>query len=176
MKKLFVTIVALSLMLVGCGEASDSTNSQPSTSEASVESTSESSADESEISVSVEEPESSTPENSELEESDAPKESDAEATDGFELFKSALDEKGFTYETTVMAADLVGAERGEKYTLEFGTVELYRFADNAEPLSTGEVTLEGFGTFPITISGNYGAIINVTDHADEITIIFKELQ
>lgn len=58
MKKLFVTIAVLSLMLVGCGETPDSTESQPSTSETSVESASGSSADESESSVSAEEPES----------------------------------------------------------------------------------------------------------------------
>ena len=121
-------------------------------------------------------PESTAPAKSEPEESVALEESETAAADGFEQFKAALDEKGYTYETTAMAAEMVGAERGEKYTLDFGTVELYRFADGAEPLSTGEVTLEGFGAFPITVSGNYGAIVNVTGHADEMTAILEGLQ
>lgn len=159
---------ALCLSLTACGNNDTGAGSSSTASVAQTESVS--------TPESRAAPESAAPEASETGESDASEESEAAAADGFEQFKAALDEKGYTYETTAMAAEMVGAERGEKYTLDFGTIELYRFADGAEPLNTGEVTLEGFGAFPITVSGNYGAIVNVTDHADEMTTILKGLQ
>lgn len=100
-----------------------------------------------------------------------------EATaDAFEAFKSALDDAGYTYEVVPMAADLVGAERGEKYKFDFGSAELYRFADGADALASGEVTLEGFGAFPIEVNGNYGLILSVTENEDAIKAIFSALK
>lgn len=96
--------------------------------------------------------------------------------DGFEQFKSGLDDAGYSYETVTMAAELIGAERGEKYKFDFGQVELYRFADGAEPLTAGEVILEGFGAIPISVSGNYGAIIDVTENEADIHAIFEALE
>ena len=104
-----------------------------------------------------------------------PAESPGATADTFEQFRAALDDAGYTYEVTPMAAEMVGAERGEKYAFDFGSVELYRFADGAEALSTGEVTLEGFGSFPIKVSGNYGLIVSLDENTDEITAIFAGL-
>lgn len=100
----------------------------------------------------------------------------AEESDGFEQIKAAFDKAEYSYETTQMAAELVGAEKGEKYTFDFGKVELYLFSDGAEPLTSGEVILEGFGSFPISVNGNYGVIIDVTENESEITAIFNELK
>ena len=99
----------------------------------------------------------------------------AAAADMFEAFPAALDDAGYTYETTMMGAELIGAERGEKYTFEFGSVELYRFPEGAEALTTGEVTLEGFGAFPIEVNGNYGLVVSLDENADAIVNIFKSL-
>ena len=99
----------------------------------------------------------------------------AAVADMFEAFPAALDDAGYTYEVTTMGAELIGAERGEKYTFEFGSVELYRFPEGAEALTTGEVTLEGFGAFPIEVSGNYGLIVSLDENADAIVEIFKAL-
>lgn len=98
------------------------------------------------------------------------------AADAFEQFKAALDDAGYTYEVVPMAAELVGAERGEKYKFDFGSVELYRFAAGADPLTSGEVTLEGFGAFPIEVNGDYGLLVSLDENEDAIKAIFDELK
>lgn len=98
------------------------------------------------------------------------------AADGFSQFKDALDNAGYPYEVVQMGAELVGAERGEKYKFDFGTVELYRFSSGADALTNGEIALEGFGSFPIEVSGQYGAIISVTANEDEIKEMFADLK
>lgn len=120
---------------------------------------------------------SSTPAASSIPQSEQAAESTAASveTNAFDQFKAALDNAGYTYETTVVAADMVGAERGERYTFDFGSVELYRFADGAEALSTGEIMLEGFGAFPIEVNGNYGLVVSLDENADAITSIFAAL-
>lgn len=99
-----------------------------------------------------------------------------EESDGFEKFESALDDAGYAYEVTVTAAEMVGAERGQRYTFDFGTVELYRFPEGSEALEKGEVELEGFGAFPIEVNDIYGAIIDVTENEEEITEMFNALK
>lgn len=95
------------------------------------------------------------------------------SSDVFESFKNALENEGYDFEVVQMAADLVGAERGEKYKFDFGSVELYRFADGAEALSSGEVTLEGFGAFPIEVNGNYGLLASLDENEAEIIALFE---
>lgn len=94
---------------------------------------------------------------------------------GFDTFASGLSALGGDWEETPMAADMVGAEEGIKYTSDIGSVELYRFADGAEALSTGTVTLEGFGEMPIEIAGNYGLFLSVENQEDEILSLFQTL-
>lgn len=94
-------------------------------------------------------------------------------TNVFESFAAALDNAGYDYEVIPMAAELVGAERGEKYKFSFGSVELYRFADRSEELSAGEVELEGFGAFPIEVNGNYGLLVSLEENEAEIIALFE---
>lgn len=169
MKKALALAMALTLMLftAGCTATEDTVeNKESSTPSPSV---SVSSAPSQTPDVSASNTPSQTPDAS------APIEQQTDA-DGFEQFKAALDEAGYSYETTQMAAEMVGAEVGEKFTFDFGKVELYRFADGAEPLTTGEIVLEGFGAFSISVNGNYGAIIDVTENEAEITAIFDGLK
>lgn len=98
------------------------------------------------------------------------------AADGFAQFKAGLDGAGYSYEVVPLGADLVGAERGEKYKFDFGKVELYRFAEGSEALTSGEIVLEGFGAFPIEVNGQYGAIIDVTTHKNAMEDIFSALK
>ena len=58
-----------------------------------------------------------------------------ESTTPFEQFRSSLDDAGYTYEVTTMAAELVGASSGEKYKFDFGTVELYQFDEDSDALA-----------------------------------------
>ena len=127
-------------------------------------------------------PENSSPAVSTVESEEAPEtSSEAEPTpehaveNGFDTFASGLSALSGDWEETPMAADMVGAEEGIKYTSDIGSVELYRFADGAEALSTGTVTLEGFGEMPIEIAGNYGLILSVENQEDEILSLFQTL-
>lgn len=117
----------------------------------------------------------SDPPAQQTEQQEQPQETAEVAQDAFEQFKAALDAEGYTYKVTTMGAELVGAERGEKYTFDFGSVELYRFPEGAEALTTGEVTLEGFGNFPIEVNGNYGLVVSLDENEDAIKAIFAGL-
>lgn len=97
------------------------------------------------------------------------------AQDGFEVFAAGLADLGGTWEETQMAADMIGAEKGVKYTSEIGSVELYQFAEDAEALSTGTVTMEGFGETPIEVAGVYGLVISVDSSEQEILDLFRAL-
>lgn len=95
-----------------------------------------------------------------------------QSADLFEEYKFVLTNSGYAFEAVEMAADLVGAERGEKYIFDFGTVELYCFADGAETLTSGEIILDGFGAFPIEVSGNYGVIFSLEENEAAIRSLF----
>lgn len=149
---LAVGVFAMCFMLSACGDQQD-------------KNTQESAAPSQQQTVEMSQsPSTEEPENNDI------------SADGFQQFKEGLGGAGYTYETVTMAADLIGAERGEKYKFDFGKVELYRFADGAEPLATGEVVLDGFGALPIYVNGNYGAIIDVTENEDAIKEIFNSLK
>lgn len=104
---------------------------------------------------------------------------DHESTDPFDAFKDKLSQGGFSYETVTMAAELVGAQKGEKYKFSFGSVELYLFEDESEALNAakenGGLTLEGFGVFPCEFNGNLAMLIDVTESEDQIQEIFISL-
>ena len=117
--------------------------------------------------------ESEAPASSEVSEVSTPAPTEAPtpepaAQDGFEAFAAGLADLGGTWEETRMAADIIGAEKGVKYTSELGSVELYQFAEGAEALSTGTVTMEGFGEMPIEVAGVYGLVISVDGSEQEI--------
>lgn len=97
------------------------------------------------------------------------------AQDGFEAFAAGLADLGGTWEETQMAADMIGAEKGVKYTSDIGSVELYQFAEDAEALSTGTVTMEGFGEMPIEVAGVYGLVVSVDSSEQEILDLFRSL-
>ncbi len=97
----------------------------------------------------------------------------------FEKFSDGLDKLGYKYESTVMGAELVGAKSGQKYTFDFGKIEIYQFEDGSEALekavSDGGVTLEGFGVFPCEFNGNLAAIVELSENEEAILNLFNSL-
>lgn len=163
MKKKITALLLAGLLAVSVAAC---TSSEPSS---SAPQSSNSAATESEASTSSEASEVSTA---------APTEAPASepaAQDGFEVFAAGLADLGGTWEETQMAADMVGAEKGVKYTSEIGSVELYQFAEGAEALSTGTVTMEGFGEMPIEVAGVYGLFVSVDSSEQEILDLFQTL-
>ena len=159
-------IVALLLAGMLAASVAACTSSEPSS---SAPQSSSSAAAESEAPASSEVSEVSTPAPTE-----APTPEPA-AQDGFEAFAAGLADLGGTWEETQMAADMIGAEKGVKYTSEIGSVELYQFAEDAEALSTGTVTMEGFGEMPIEVAGVYGLFVSVDSSEQEILDLFQTL-
>lgn len=78
-----------------------------------------------------------------------------------------------------MGAELVGAKAGQKYTFDFGKIEIYQFEDGSEALekavSDGGVTLEGFGVFPCEFNGNLAAIVELSENEEAILNLFNSL-
>ncbi|NBI68227.1 hypothetical protein D1646_15740 [Pseudoflavonifractor sp. 60] len=97
----------------------------------------------------------------------------------FERFAAELDDANYSYESVVMAAELVGAKIGMKYKFDFGKVELYQFEDGSEALSKAindnGLTMEGFGVFPCQFNGNLALLIDVTENEDNLLSIFTGL-
>lgn len=108
-----------------------------------------------------------------------PDSQDSESKTPFETFEESLDNSGYSYEKTVMAAEMVGAKAGIKYTFDFGKVELYEFEENSDELSdavsNGGLTLEGFGVFPCEFNGNLAALIEVTENQEALLSLFNSL-
>ena len=83
----------------------------------------------------------------------------------FEKFEKILTDNGLTIsETTDMAADMLGAEQGKKYTTDDGSFELYKFDKSSDAYkkaeSDGVVTLEGFGDFNVTVNDGFALLAN----------------
>lgn len=163
MKKKITALLLAGLLAVS---ATACTGSEPSS---STPQSSSSAAAESEVPGSSEASEVLTPASTEV-----PTPEPA-AQDGFEVFAAGLADLGGTWEETQMAADMIGAEKGVKYTSEIGSVELYQFAEGAEALSTGTVTMEGFGEMPIEVAGVYGLVVSVDSSEQEILDLFQTL-
>ena len=93
----------------------------------------------------------------------------------FERFEDALTAKGLSFEKSIMAAQLVGAEAGAKYKIGSGTVELYSFDRTSEAYKAAEskqaVTLDGFGDFPAKVVGGYAMLVDGLD-ADTYNDVF----
>lgn len=104
---------------------------------------------------------------------------DAQSATAFERFENSLDDAGYSYETTTMAANLVGAHIGTKYKFDFGKVELYQLDENSEALSKavedGGLYMEGFGVFPCEFNGNLAMLIDVTENEDALLDLFNSL-
>lgn len=101
--------------------------------------------------------------------------------DIFAQFQAALDSAGYTYETVVMGAELVGAEQGMKYKIGDGSIELYRFDEDSESYKKAAednaLTLEGFGAFPATVKNGFAILINdLPDSESEILSMFDGLK
>lgn len=163
MKKKIITLLFAGLLAASIAAC---TSSEPSS---SAPQSSGSTVAESEAPASSEVSETSTPAPTE-----APTPEPVEQ-DGFEVFAAGLADLGGTWEETQMAADMIGAEKGVKYTSEIGSVELYQFAEDAEALSTGTVTMEGFGEMPIEVAGVYGLVVSVDSSEQEILDLFQTL-
>lgn len=97
----------------------------------------------------------------------------------FDRFAAGLDDANYSYESVVMAAELVGAKTGMKYKFDFGKVELYQFEDSSDALSKaiddGGLTMEGFGVFPCKFNGNLAILIDVTEHEESLLSLFNGL-
>ena len=98
----------------------------------------------------------------------------------FEQFENGLNSANIAYETTTMAADLIGAEEGRKYQFNGESVELYRFNEDSEEfqdvLQYKAVKLEGFGSFPAEINGNMVLLTKNLTNKDKISEIFLNLK
>ena len=108
-------------------------------------------------------------------------ESDQPQSDIFAQFQVALDSAGYTYETVVMGAELVGAEQGMKYKIGEGSIELYRFDEDSESYKKASednaLTLDGFGAFPATVKNGFAILINdLPDSESDILSIFDGLK
>lgn len=112
-------------------------------------------------------------------ESAAPASDPAQHETPFDKFTSGLDSLGYQYETTTMAAELVGAKVGQKYTFDFGQIEIYQFDEESDALnqavSNGGVYLEDFGTFPCIFNGNLAAFVDLSENEDQIVELFNGL-
>ena len=184
MKKKIIALLLAGLLaasVAACsGSETDSSTPQSSTPQSSTHQSSSSAAAESEVPGSSAAAESEVPGSSEASEASTPAPTEAPTPepveqDGFEVFAAGLADLGGTWEGTQMAADMIGAEKGVKYTSEIGSVELYQFAEGAEALSTGTVTLEGFGEMPIEVAGVYGLFVSVDSSEQEILDLFQTL-
>lgn len=92
----------------------------------------------------------------------------------FEQFKMALDAKGVEYEVVPMAAEMVGAKQGEKYKIENGGIELYKFDKESEAYKEAyenqALALEGFGAISATVDNGLAILFNDLDKASYIDI------
>lgn len=98
---------------------------------------------------------------------------------GFEQFSEGLSELGLTCEETIIAAEMVGAKEARRYEDANNRVELYLFEDGDAfdtVKSDKAINLEGFGSFPVEIHGNYALLISNSSQEDEILSIFNNLK
>lgn len=99
----------------------------------------------------------------------------------FEQFEAGMDDAGFAYEKTTMAAAYIGALEGYKYEfISGGKVELYRFDPDSEALKNATINksvfMEGFGSFPAEINGKMILLANDNESKDTISEIFNSIK
>lgn len=97
----------------------------------------------------------------------------------FGIFQSYMIDKYGIKQIDTMAAELIGAVKGFKYTItDDVVVEIYLFAADSDAykkiLETGKVTLEGIGDFDITMNGYYGLFSEV--YHEDIVNYFKSIK
>lgn len=97
----------------------------------------------------------------------------------FEIFQSYMIDKYGIKQIDYMAADLIGALEGFKYTItDDVVVEIYLFAADSDAykkiLETGKVTLEGIGDFDIIMNGYYGLFSEL--YHEDIVNYFKSIE
>lgn len=101
----------------------------------------------------------------------------------FEQFESNLASKNIAYEKVIIAAEMVGAAEGYKYKMPDGKVELYRFEKDSDALKSvrenKSITLEGFGSFPVSINDEnkeIAILIDTENNNETILEIFNSIK
>ncbi len=79
-----------------------------------------------------------------------------QSADQFARFEAGLSDLGLTYSAkTDAAAEMIGGLKGQKYTMDGYTIELYQFDPESDAYKAAEekqaVTLEGFGDFAVYV-------------------------
>lgn len=97
----------------------------------------------------------------------------------FGIFQSYMIDKYGIKQIDTMAAELIGAVKGFKYTITDDIiVEIYLFEADSDAykkiLETGKITLEGIGDFDITMNGYYGLFSDV--YHEDIVNYFKSIE
>ena len=159
MRRLLLTTLAILLMfmLVACGD-SDPLNSDTPLNQANV----------------VQDTDSSS--------INSDSEAVSESKSKFEQFEIGLSNKGIYFEKEPVAAEMVGASTGIRYTIGNGSAELYEFdpqSDACKTMQANEVlTLEGFGSFPVMVNNELALSLSEVDSNIESDIleIFNSLQ
>ena len=97
----------------------------------------------------------------------------------FQQFGDALEERGVVFEKVQMAEEMIGAEKGVKYEIGDGAVELYRFDPESDAYQNAEenqaVTLEGFGGVEAVVKNGKALVITDLDNEDVYVEIFDAL-
>ena len=80
----------------------------------------------------------------------------AQTEDVFAKFENGLSDLGLTYSAkTETVADMIGGIKGQKYTMDGYTIELYQFEPSSDAYKSAEekqaVTMEGFGDFSVYV-------------------------
>lgn len=124
----------------------------------------------------VESPTAQQPAQSNTETQSKPTQPIQDSVDSFLTFQNGIDSLGLTYEVTFVLAQMLGAERGYRYTLDDGRIELYEFDVNSEAFAlvvqNKAITMEGFGDIPVVVAGNMAMIINdnISTYSDIIAL------
>ncbi len=94
-------------------------------------------------------------------------------------FEDALKSKNIAFEKVEMAAALVGAEKGTKFLIGEGGVELYVFDKGSEAYKTAEktqkISLSGFGEFPAIVTDGVAMLVTDLDTATYEAILRSAL-
>lgn len=84
-------------------------------------------------------------------------------------FEDELKSRNIAYEKIETAAAMIGAEKGVKFLIGDGRVEVYVFDKSSEAYKTAEknqkISLAGFGEFPALITGGVAMMVEDLDTA-----------
>lgn len=84
-------------------------------------------------------------------------------------FEDELKSRNIAYEKVETAAAMIGAEKGVKFLIGDGRVEVYVFDKSSEAYKTAEknqkISLAGFGEFPALITSGVAMMVEDLDTA-----------